>query len=183
MKYRLSIDASQDLVDYLRDRINLDLTGQNLDGPNWFCVTVRDAMGQVVAGAACEFKTPFDASFSVAVDKPQAITRKLLHGLFMALFSQAKRVTALVDPANGHAEKCVRRMGFVYEGFLRRGLDGERDALLYGMLREDCRYLGVRATATGGVTDGQSAQVARPLRHGSGATERQRGVGSGQRYH
>jgi hypothetical protein len=35
----------------------------------------------------------------------------------------------------------VRKLGAVYEGFLRHGLDGDRDALVFGMLREDCRWL------------------------------------------
>lgn len=144
-----AIEHEPDFIAYMRDRIDLDLRGQNLDGPNWFCVTVREPItGHVIAGLACEFKTPFDAHFSAAIDHPDAISRRLLRGIFRALFSRAARLTALVDPVNFAAEDMVERLGFVYEGFLRRGLDGRRDALLYGMIPEDCKFLGVRAART-----------------------------------
>lgn len=141
-----AIENEPDFIAYMRDRIDLDLRGQNLDGPNWFCVTVRGLGNEVIAGLAVEFKTPFDAHFSAAIDHPDAISRRLLRGIFRALFSRAARITALVDPINFEATDMVERLGFVYEGFLRRGLDGRRDALLYGMLPEDCNFLpGVRA--------------------------------------
>lgn len=147
MRFIYAIEHEPDFIAFMRDRIDLDLKGQNLDGPNWFCVTVReDITGHVVAGLACEFKSPFDVHFSAAVDEPDAITRRLLRGIFQALFDRAARITALCDPRNVTAEDGLKRLGFVYEGFLRRGLDGERDALIYGMLPEDCRFLpGVRA--------------------------------------
>lgn len=142
-----AIENEPDFIQYMRERIDLDLRGQNLDGPNWFCVTVREQMtGDVVAGLACEFKSPFDVHFSAAIDHPDAISRRLLRGIFKALFSKAARITALVEPGNYAADDMVQRLGFVYEGFLRRGLDGRHDALIYGMLPEDCIFLpGVRA--------------------------------------
>jgi hypothetical protein len=43
-------------------------------------------------------------------------------------------------------------MGFVYEGFRRKGLEGSRDVMCYGMLKDDCKYLpgykGPTVTAT-----------------------------------
>lgn len=147
MKFIYASENDADFIAFMLDRIGLDLRGQHLDGPNWFCVSVReDVTRHVVAGLAAEFKTPFDAHVSVAVDEPDAITRRLLRGIFGALFTQARRITALCDPENADAENGLKRLGFVYEGFLRRGLDGTRDALIYGMLPQDCRFLpGVRA--------------------------------------
>jgi len=147
MRFAYSTEHQPDFIAFMRERIDLDLRGQNLDGPNWFCVTVRDDItDEVVAGLACEFKSPFDVHFSAAVDEPGVISRRLLAGIFDALFSKASRITALCEPSNGRAEAGLTRLGFVYEGFLRRGLDGERDALIYGMLPEDCKFLpGVRA--------------------------------------
>lgn len=154
MRFIYQIDHGPDMVQFLRERIDLDLRGYNLDSPLWFCVTVREGTtGHVVGALACEFKSPFDVHFSTAIDEPDVITRRLLRGIFRALFSQARRITALVEPSNWQAKDAVERLGFVYEGFLRRGLDGDRDALLYGMLPEDCRYLGVRAARPNG--DGQ----------------------------
>lgn len=147
MSYIYAIEHDKDFVDFMLDRVNLDLRGQYLDSPNWFCVTVRETVtGRVVAGLSAEFKTPFDAHISVAIDEPDAITRRLLNGIFRALFTKAHRITALCDPDNYEAEDRLKRLGFIYEGFLRLGLDGHHDALVYGMIAEDCRFLpGVRA--------------------------------------
>jgi RimJ/RimL family protein N-acetyltransferase len=65
------------------------------------------------------------------------------------LFSQARRITAFVDVDNQRALKQMQRMGFVYEGYCRLGINGVRDAYVYGMLRDDCRYL---PGYTGGTT-------------------------------
>lgn len=186
MKFVYSVEPSDALVEYALDRLELDLRGHNLNGPVWFTVTVVEEISKtVVAALICEFKTPFDVHFSAAIDEPEAITRRLLFGIFNALFTKAARVTALVDPENEHAEEVVRRLGFVYEGFMRRGLDGSRDALLFGMLREDCNYLpGVRAARpNGSLTDGQPTQGTGPLRHGERTTASQRRGFGGQRYH
>ena len=52
-----------------------------------------------------------------------------------------KRLTAEVEPDNRRALRQVQRLGFVYEGYHPLGLEGSRDTIIYGMLREDCRYL------------------------------------------
>lgn len=170
MSFIYAIENEPDFVQFMLQRINLDLRHQPLEGPNWFCVTVRDQItGRVAAGLACEFKTWFDVSFSAAIDDPDAITRRLLKGIFTALFTKARRITALVDPENHHAEDVVNRLGFTYEGFVRRGLDGDHDALLYGMLPEECIFLpGVRAART---VNGEGRWLASP-RHQTLMTQR-----------
>lgn len=185
MNFIYSLHADDAFIRYMLDRINLDLRRQHLDGPNWFCVSVIEGTtGHVVAGLACEFKTPFDAYFSAAIDEPEVITRVFLRGIFQALFTKAVRITAEVDPNDIHTQNVVLRLGFVYEGFKRRGLNGDRDAMMFGMLREDCRYLpGVRAVRTMGETDGKPAQEPGPLRHRERPTERKHRIVSGQRYH
>jgi hypothetical protein len=57
------------------------------------------------------------------------------------VFTQATRVTALIEPANERAIKNARQLGFQYEGYMRLSVEGKRDALLFGMLAEDCRFL------------------------------------------
>ena len=41
---------------------------------------------------------------------------------------------------SGHSARCAA-WAFVYEGFLRCGIEGSRDALMFGMLRHECRFL------------------------------------------
>ena len=115
------------------DMLHADMSG-------WFCVTVLDH-DLIAAVLACEPKTSFDWHFSAVILDPRAITRKLLRVIFSTLFSRAARITALVEPGNDPAIRLMDRLGFTYEGFLRRGLDGRRDALLYGMLPEDCPWI------------------------------------------
>jgi hypothetical protein len=174
-RYFPTIEHGTDLVEFMYHQNNLDLRGQPLGGPKWFCATMRDSWAGniVVAGLVCEFKNNFDVHFSTAVADPGCISRRILRGVFQSLFSKAVRITALVDPRNAHSNNLVLRMGFVYEGFLRMGLDGFHDANLYGMLRQDCKYLpGVRAahSMNGGSHNEQPTGPARSLRTGVGTT-------------
>jgi hypothetical protein len=180
-----SVSHDIEMMKFLYDRTGCDLRGQNLDGPRWFCVTARDRYdGQLGGVLACEFTSPFEAHFTVAIDDPEVINRPLLHNIFSALFSRAVRITAHVEPHDSHAEALVQRLGFVYEGFLRRGYDGDRDALIYGMLKQDCKYLpGVRAARRiNGGTHDETALGARSVSDVGSTAERQRRERSGIRY-
>jgi hypothetical protein len=57
------------------------------------------------------------------------------------VYSRAVRCTAQCHPDNRAAIKGVRHMGFVYEGFMRKAIEGRWDALLFGMLKEECPWL------------------------------------------
>jgi len=131
-----------DAVAFLSEETGIDFLRTNFTHSRWFCVTVRrDEDETLMAVAVGEFKEWFDVHFSAAICDRRAITRKLLATIFRTLFSRAVRITALVDPHNNGSISVTRRLGFVYEGFLRMGVEGTRDALIFGMLAEDCRYL------------------------------------------
>jgi hypothetical protein len=116
----------------------IDYTGTDMG--EWFCCTVR--RGDTVLGVlACEPKTAFDYHFNIALPDHRCLHPRLMHAVFKALFSTAARVSAHIDPANDRACTQAQKLGFVYEGFLRRGLDGVRDAAIFGMLPEDCFWL------------------------------------------
>jgi RimJ/RimL family protein N-acetyltransferase len=61
--------------------------------------------------------------------------------VFSTLFTRVVRLTAFVDVNNQRAMRNAVSMGFVYEGFCRKGINGNRDAYTFGMLKEDCRML------------------------------------------
>jgi hypothetical protein len=165
---KVSFHADQDFLDFMLDELDLDLSKQHLDGPSWFTVTVRNEHDAVVAALACEFWSTFDCKFTAAIADERAITPKLLHVIFGTLFSKVVRITAEADPDNEATIDRLQRLGFVYEGFKRKGLDGFKDAVLYGMLVEDCKFFppGVRAAPenvsreTSGGPDGITAQSA-----------------------
>jgi len=148
---------------FLSRSTGIDFMAQ--DTSDWLCVTGYDD-DELLGLCVFEPKTWFDWHFSIAIADPRCISRRVMRAMFTAVFSQAVRVTALVEPGNEPALKGVKQLGFVYEGFMRLGVEGRRDALMFGMLREDCRYLpGYRGAGTiiptdiAGVTDGQLAQA------------------------
>lgn len=111
---------------------------------DWFCCTVREDNGLVAMVVVFEFKTWFDAHVSTVLIDHRALTRRLLSILVRTVFSRARRITALVDPNNIRALRQVWRMGFRHEGYIRRGIEGDRDAVLFGLLPEDCPYMANR---------------------------------------
>ena len=110
------------------------------DEDRWFCCSVADGdrLGAVIV---FEFKTWFDAHVSLVVFDPKALSRKLISTLVTAVFRRAKRISALVDANNMRALRQVWRLGFKHEGFIRLGIEGQRDAVMFGMLPDDCPYL------------------------------------------
>lgn len=130
---------SADAIVYLSELTEVEFGFTDMS--DWFTITAYDERDDIMGVLACEPKTPFDWHFSCAITDQRCLSRRLLRTIFKALFSRAVRVTALVDPDNERAVNQVRRMGFVYEGFLRMGLEGKRDALIFGMLADDCLYL------------------------------------------
>ena len=139
----VSFDAFRpDAIALLTRSTGIDFSGCNFaDADTWLCVTGRDDEGAVAGLAAFEFKSRYDAHFSTVIRDRRCLTRRVLRAMFQAVFSRASRVTALVEPHNAGAIRQARRMGFQEEGFMRRAIEGRRDALLFGMLAEDCRYL------------------------------------------
>lgn len=113
----------------------------HLDLSDWFCVSCWNDHDAVVGVLTMEPRNWFDWHMSCAIADQRLMTRRLLRTIFKTMFSRAVRITALVDPGNERALGQVKRMGFQYEGFLRRGVEGNRDALMWGMLAEDCPFL------------------------------------------
>lgn len=52
-----------------------------------------------------------------------------------------ERLSIATGRKNKAARAFAERLGFRIEGVRRRGLDGRQDAILYGLLREECRFL------------------------------------------
>jgi hypothetical protein len=113
----------------------------HLDLSDWFCVSCWNDHDAVVGVLTMEPRNWFDWHMSCAIADQRLMTRRLLRTIFKTMFSRAVRITALVDPGNERALKQVQRMGFVFEGFVRLGIEGTRDALMFGMLRADCPFL------------------------------------------
>jgi RimJ/RimL family protein N-acetyltransferase len=146
---RFEFTHSEEALEFLREEIGLDLHGQDLERDDrWLFVVARNDHDAVVGVLVLEWKTAFDAHLSIAVADQRCLFVTSLHKLlWRTVFARTVRVTILIDAENSKLEHTVRKMGFVYEGMLRRGLDGWRDALVFGMLAQDCRWLKTRPRA------------------------------------
>jgi RimJ/RimL family protein N-acetyltransferase len=127
--------------EFLTRKLGINFFATDWSQSQWLCTSARDDEGRLMGVCVFEFKTPFDAHFSCAIADRRCLTRRLLRALFTAVFSRARRVTALIEPWNAGAIRQARLMGFQPEGYMRMAVEGTRDALVFGMLREECRYL------------------------------------------
>lgn len=77
-----------------------------------------------------------------SVNPSWAVRRDVIRALFAYPFLQlgCTRLGCSIV-GNGKSEKLAVGLGFTLEGVLRQGYDGVNDAHVYGMLREECKWL------------------------------------------
>lgn len=87
-----------------------------------------------------------DCEITCAAETPMAFRPHVFRAVFGYVFEQLScvRLTAVTTTRNKRARTFLEAIGFVLEGNIRRGYDGRRNALVYGLLASDCRYLGSR---------------------------------------
>ncbi len=75
-------------------------------------------------------------------------TPDFLFAVFDYPFNELRkeRVTAFINAGNKKAIKLVKHLGFKPEGRLRKYY-GTEDAVIYGMLKSECRFLEMRKAA------------------------------------
>lgn len=95
--------------------------------------------GAVIAGVVYHEYRGHMMQLSIAADSQKWATRKTLRHLLGYPFLQCHvaRITACVAKGNKRSRSLVERLGFKLEGTIRRGFDGQKDLLVYGMLREE----------------------------------------------
>ena len=74
------------------------------------------------------------------------MTKDFLFRSFAYPFIQldCHRVTGLVRADNMEARRFDEHLGFKQEGVIRKGAADGTDMILYGMLKEECRFLGIK---------------------------------------
>ena len=130
-----------DAAAFLSEHTGLDFSAADFTDPRWFCLTCRRSGGALQMVGVGEFKQWFNCHLTMAVEDISCVSPRMLMTVFSTIFSQARRITVIVPPDNQRSLKQLHLLGFVYEGFIRRGFDGTRDALLFGMLPEDSIWL------------------------------------------
>lgn len=100
---------------------------------------------QPIAGVVYHDYRGHSIQLSMASTSPRWCTRTTLRHLLGYPFLQlgVARITACTAKGNKQLRSLVERLGFQLEGRLRRGFDGRRDMLIYGLLREEAtRWIG-----------------------------------------
>jgi RimJ/RimL family protein N-acetyltransferase len=104
--------------------------------------------GKAVAGVVYNWfqEEEFGNNIRVSIAGKSGVpwaTREVLHELFEYPFGQLDcvRITAIIREGNKPSERFCKNLGFRKEGVSRRAWNGKTNALIYGMLKEECRYL------------------------------------------
>lgn len=99
--------------------------------------------GYLVGGVVFHDYRKHDVQISASFDRVGWALPGTLRALCEYPFGQlkVKRVTAIVGKKNKKARKALDDIGFTLEGVVKRGLDGYEDAMILGLLRENCKWL------------------------------------------
>ena len=103
--------------------------------------------GELIAGVVFNWYTGPSISMHVAAEPGRRwLNRDFLFRAFAYPFLQlnCNRVTGLVRVDNLDAQRFDEHLGFKREGVIRQGAEDKTDFILYGMLRDECRWLEIK---------------------------------------
>lgn len=103
---------------------------------------IRDC--EMAAGVVFHnYRPGVDIEISLAADNPSWAHPRTLRRLFAYPFYQlgVARLTCVIAADNARCRRFTEGLGWKLEGIHRKAFDGQQDAISYGMLPEDCRFL------------------------------------------
>ncbi len=118
-------------------------TGMKLVPEMYSAMMVVDDNQDFVAGVVFSNFRETDVEVSCASENPAAWRPHVCKAIFTYVFEQlgCVRCTSITVKGNKKARSFLESLGFQLEGNVRLGYDGRRDALVYGMLKSECRFL------------------------------------------
>lgn len=98
--------------------------------------------GELIGGVVYHEFRGNDIQMSCAAANPRWLKRGFLNALFAYPFLQlgCDRVSSFAPKKNMHTRRFLEKLGFKEEGNMRRGFKND-DCILYGMLKEDCKWI------------------------------------------
>ena len=86
---------------------------------------------------------PIEAEAAIAASSPRWCSKSVLNTIGDVVFNKLGciRLTARVARKNKRARKLVEGVGFTLEGVKKRAYNGRQDLMIYGMLKDKCRWL------------------------------------------
>ncbi len=124
-------------------RFASDILQEPFEWPHCKCITTLSNTGEILGVVVYSQTTLTNCMMSVASDGTgRFLSRAALYEFFALPFIQwgKPRVTTLIRPSNTHSINFNRKIGFIQEGIVRRAY-GDEDGILFGMLKEECRFL------------------------------------------
>jgi RimJ/RimL family protein N-acetyltransferase len=100
--------------------------------------------GELIAGVVYNMYTKAAISMHVAATPGKRwTTKQFMYAFFAYPFLQLDclRVTGLVRASNSEARKFDEHVGFTQEGVIRQAFEDGEDAVLYGMLKSECKWI------------------------------------------
>ena len=103
----------------------------------------RRSDGKILYGGAFNEFRGRDVQYHAACDDPKVLTRSRIALLFEYPFVQlgVERISCVIAASNSRSRRVVEGLGWVYEGTVRKFYADNEDGCIYGMLREECRWL------------------------------------------
>lgn len=104
---------------------------------------VLGADGDLIGGVIYHDLRGRDIMVSIAASSPRWATPKTMAQLFYYPFGQlgCTRITTLVAVSNMRSARFCKGLGFTQEGRLRKAAADGGDTLVFGMLRDECRFI------------------------------------------
>jgi hypothetical protein len=137
MKY--VVPGTPAICQWVADRI----PGMDLGTGPISSIGLVDESGYLHAGIVYGMYTGNDIVLSIALLNKRSITRRFIEEGFKYPFLQLQctRVTVMVARDNKASHAFVKRLGWKREGVLREWYQDGQDAIVYGMLRRECRWI------------------------------------------
>lgn len=116
--------------------------GKKWCGENYTCGFVRD--GKLIGGLIYhDYRLDTDVWWTIFSTDKRWCTRHVLHYIFDVAFNKfrCKRISLMVNAGNAPCLNFVTKLGFKEEGRLRAYREDGADIIIFGMLKDECRYL------------------------------------------
>lgn len=137
---------------------------------NGIALAILSDQDEFVGGIVLTNFSGFDIQFQLASETPMAWQDNVIRYVFDYVFNQlgCVRCTGVTKKGNRKARAFLEGLGFQLEGNVRLGYDGIKDALVYGLLASECKYLAPLEEAEyGSVQQGQQGEAASSTRSGA----------------
>jgi len=108
------------------------------------CRTIGAVLdGKLIAGAIFNHYAGFMVDIHIATTDKKWCNRRVLKSVFEMAFNNLKcvRVNMMCSKNNKSMRKLALRLGFKQEGCHKKAHLGTTDAISYGLLKTDCRWL------------------------------------------